>query len=184
MATPRRIYSIYLRLAENAELVRDFAQAKGDKVSGTVTLLLSGDRAKPLARWAEEMAELCGVLDGSHDDSYLMESTQTFYWASLYAAMARTPWENLRFDEQRRAAATAGFSTVSELRAAVTRLAGLGPEQAKPEKLFLLWNVADHLYRTHKPSDEQWSLEQLMEADLQDMKKRAYLAPILNEVVS
>ena len=182
MATPRRIYSIYLRLAESAELVRDFAQAKGDKVSGTVTLLLSGDRAKPLARWAEEMAELCGVLDGSHDDSYLMESTQTFYWASLYAAMARTTWDQLRFDEQRRVAATAGISTVPELRTAVTRLAGLGPDQAKPEKLFLLWNVADHLYRTHKPSDEQWSLEQLMEADLQDMKKRAYLEPILLEI--
>lgn len=182
MATPRRIYRIYLRLAESAELVRDFSQAQGEKVSGTVNLLLSGDRAKPLARWGEEMAELCGVLDGSHDDSYLMESTQTFYWASLYAAMQRTPWEALRFDENRRAAATAGIATVPELRAAVTRLTALGAEQAKPEKLFLLWNVADHLYRTQKSSDEQWSIDQLMEADFQDMKKRAYLAPILREI--
>lgn len=183
MATPRRIYRIYLSLAEHAGEIHDFAVAKGEKVSGTVTLLLAGDRAKPLQRWGEEMAELCGVLDGSHDDSFLMESTQTFYWASLYAAMARTPWEALRFDEQRRAAATAGISTVPELRAAVTRLVGVGPEQAKPEKLFLLWNVADHLYRTSKQADEQWSLDQLMEADLQDMKKRAYLAPILREIV-
>ena len=182
MASPRRIYRIYLHLAETAELVRDFAQAQGEPVSGTVTLLLSGERAKPLARWAEEMAELCGVLDGSHHDSYLMESTQTFYWASLYAALSRTPWDALRFDEQRRLAATVGISTVTELRAAVTRLTDLGPERAKPEKLFLLWNVADYLYRSSKPSAEQWSLEQLMEADLQDMKKRAYLAPILREI--
>jgi hypothetical protein len=128
------------------------------------------------------MAELCGVLDGTHLDSYLMEATQTFYWASLYAASADHSWESLRFDELRRAASTAGITTIPELRAAVKRLVGMAPGAAKPEKLFLLWNVADHLYREKTPTADQWSLEQLLEADLQDMMKREYLAPILRSV--
>ena len=183
MATPRRIYRIYLQLARDAETVRDFELAQGGQPSGTVAALIAKDRAKLLARWGEEMAELCGVLDGTHLDSYLMEATQTFYWASLYAASTEAAWEALRFDELRRAASTAGISTVAELRAAVKRLVGMAPGAAKPEKLFLLWNVADHLYREKTPATDQWSLDQLMEADLQEMTKRAYLAPILRSVV-
>ncbi len=183
MATPRRIYRIYLQLARDAETVRDFQLAKGEKPSSTVTALIAKDRAKLLARWGEEMSELCGVLDGTHEDSYLMEATQTFYWASLYAASADVAWEALRFDELRRAASTAGIGTVAELRAAVARLVGMAPGAAKPEKLFLLWNVADHLYREKTPAEDQWTLEQLLEADLQDMLKRPYLAPILRTVI-
>jgi len=181
MASPRRIYSIYAALARDAALVREFQQAQGEKVSGTVTLICAGDRLKPLARWGEEMHELCGVLAGTHDDSYLMEATQTFYWASLYAVMSGTSWEQLRFDEGRRAAATCGITSPGELQAAADRLVAQG-DQARPEKLFLLWNVADHLYRSLTDGDDQWSLEQMMEADLQDMKKRTYLAPILATV--
>lgn len=184
MATPRRIYRIYLQLARDAETVRDFQLANGEKPSSTVTALIARDRARLLARWGEEMAELCGVLDGTHEDSYLMEATQTFYWASLYAASADVPWEQLRFDELRRAASTAGIGTIAELRAATTRLVGMAAGTAKPEKLFLLWNVADHLYREKTPAADQWSLEELMEADLQDMLKRPYLAPILRTVES
>ena len=182
MATPRRIYRIYLQLARDAETVRDFQLAQGESPSSTVAALIAKDRAKLLARWGEEMAEQCGVLDGTHLDSYLMEATQTFYWASLYATSTDIAWEGLRFDELRRAASTAGISTVPELRAAVKRLVGMAPGAAKPEKLFLLWNVADHLYREKTPAADQWSLEELMEADLQDMMKRAYLAPILRTV--
>ena len=58
----------------------------------------------------------------------------------------------------------------------------MAPGAAKPEKLFLLWNVADHLYREKTPREDQWTLEQLLEADLQDMLKRPYLAPILRTV--
>ncbi|MBA3684285.1 MAG: hypothetical protein H0W72_03485 [Planctomycetes bacterium] len=179
MASPRRIYRIYLQLATDAATVRDFCAAQGEKIPGTVSLLLGGDRAKLLARWGEELGELCGVLDGTHDDSYLMEATQTFYWGSLFAASAGTTWEQLAFWPNRRLARTCGITTVPELRAAAERVVALGPERAKPEKLFLLWNVADGLYRDKTPAEDQWSLEQLMEADLQDMKKRAYLQPIL-----
>ncbi len=182
MASPRRVYRIYLQLATDAETVRDFCAAQGEKIPGTVNLLLAGDRAKLLARWGEEMAELCGVLDGTHDDSYLMESTQTFYWGSLFAASARTAWEQLGFWANRKAARTCGISTVPELRAAADRMLALGAERAKPEKLFLLWNVADGLYRDKTPAEDQWSLDQLMEADLQEMKKRRYLEPILRMV--
>jgi hypothetical protein len=181
MATPRRIYGIYLSLANAAETLSDFLSAKGDKVSSTVTLLVKRDRALLLTRWGEEMSELCGVLDGSHDDPYLMEATQCFYWASLYAASAGTSWAALDFEGQRRNAVLSGISSVPELLAASQRLVALGSAQAKPEKLFLLWLVADRLYRLQTKPDQQWSLEQLMEADLQEMLKRPYLKPFIEQ---
>ncbi len=183
MATPRRLFRIYQRLGREAETVRDFQIAKGEKVSGTVELLIAKDRAKLLKRWGEEMAELCGVLDGTHDDSYLMEATQAFYWACLYAVASGASWDSLTFDAQRRLAATCGIDTVPELRTSALRLAAFAADKIKPEKLFLLWNVADGLYREKTPKEDQWSLDQLMEADLQDMMKRAYLEPILREIV-
>jgi hypothetical protein len=182
MASPRRIYRVYARLAEVAGDLGDMLLAKGEKLSGTLTLLRARDPAKPLARWGEEMQELCGVLDGSHSDPYLMEATQCFYWGALYGALRGARWEDLRFDENRRVAATCGIQTVPELRAAAIRLSGLPVDLAKPEKLFLLWNVADRLYRMSTPDEKQWSLEQLMEADFQEMRKRPYLEPILKEI--
>ena len=177
MATPRRIFRIYAQAAADAETIRDFQLAKGEAVSGTVSLLCKRDPAKLLSRWREEMDELCGVLDGSHDDSYLMESTQTFYWGSLYCAVRGANWETLGFEAARSQAPVCGISSVPELRAAVERL--MATPDAKPEKVFLLWNVADCLYRQQTPAADQWSLEQLMEADLQEMKKRPWMAPLL-----
>jgi phosphoribosyl-ATP pyrophosphohydrolase len=181
MATPRRVYRIYAEIRAHAAEIREFLSAKGEK-SGTLDLLAAGDPAKPLKRFGEEMQELCGVLDGTHEDSYLMESTQTFYWASLFSTLRGASWEQLRFDENRRLAATCGIATVDELRASTQRLCELPPAQAKPEKLYLLWNVADRIYRLKTPAEQQWSLEQLMEADLQEMKKKAYLAPVIERV--
>ncbi len=182
MATPRRIFRLYDRLKADAPLIAEFLSAKGDKIPGTVNLLLKGDAAKLLAKWGEEMHELCGVLDGSHDDPFTMESTQTYYWASLYAVTLDSHWEDLRFDEQFRAAATCGVSTIPELRTAVDRLVALGAPAAKPEKLFLLWSVAFHLYEAKTPVEDRFTLEQICEIDLQDMKKRAYLEPVLAAV--
>jgi hypothetical protein len=181
MASPRRLFRIYESLNAHAAEIRDFAQAKGEPVPGTVNLLLAGNRVKLLTRWGEEMAELCGVLDGSHDDSYLMESTQTFYWGSLYAVASGATWESIDFDNGRRQAGASRLDTVAEVRAAAKRLVELG-EQAKPNKLFLVWHAADWIYRRQTLPENQWSMEQLMEADLQDMKKRPYLEPILKEI--
>jgi hypothetical protein len=181
MASPRRIVRIYGELLAQVDEVADFLAAQGGR-SGTVALLKARDGATLLRRYGEEMAELCGVLDGTHRDSYLMEATQTFYWASCFAAVRGASWEALEFAEQRRLAASSGISGVAELRAGVGRLVALGPEQAKPSKLFLLWLIADRIYRAQTPPDKQWSLEQLLEADLQDMKKRPYLEPILRMV--
>ena len=103
MATPRRVFRIYHQLAANAAEIRDFVIAKGEK-SGTLDLLVQGDRKKLLARWGEEMAELCGVLDGTHNDSYLMEATQTFYWGCLFAVSGGATWETIAFDAGRRQA--------------------------------------------------------------------------------
>ncbi len=177
MANPAQIYGIYRTLAAHAEEVRDFQLAKGEPVSSTVRLLCARDPAAPLARWAEEMEELLGVLDGTHQDSYLMEATQTFYWASLYAALQGATWEQLAFAESRRQAVTA-FDGVPSIRAGVVRLAAMGV-QALPGKLFLLWQAADRHYRAITPADQQWSVEQIMAADLAEMRKRPYLAPIL-----
>ncbi len=181
MATPRRIFRIYEQLAKNAEEIRDFASAKGEK-SGTLDLLVKGDREQLLTRWGEEMAELCGVLDGTHHDSYLMEATQTYYWGCLFAVTGGASWETIAFDAGRRQAATCKIDTVPEVRASVARLVSLGVAAVKPEKLFLVWNAADWIYRRQLPAEKQWTLEQMMEADLHDMQKRSYLAPILAQI--
>lgn len=181
MATPRRIFRIYQRLAKDAVEIREFVAAKGEK-SGTLDLLVSGDRGKLLKRWGEEMEELCGVLDGTHQDSYLMEATQTFYWASLFAVSGGATWESIGFDAVRNQAATCKMDLVAEIRNAVGRLVGIGADAVKPEKLFLVWNAADWIYRRRTLADKQWSIEQLMEADLQEMKKRWYLEKIIAEV--
>jgi hypothetical protein len=182
MATPRRIYRIYAYVRAHAEDLRDFELAAGRKPSSTLNSLLAGDRAKLLSRFVEELDELCGVLDGTHDDSYLMEATQTFYWASLYGAVTGASWDDLGFDDLGRQAASAGIGSTAELRAASTRLVEAGPDIVKPAKLFLLWLVADRLYRAATSPDKQWSIEQLMEADLQEMKKRPYLEPVLRVI--
>ncbi len=182
MTSPRRIFRIYHALGQDAETVRDFQQARGVKVSGTVNLLISKEAGKLLRKWGEEMAELCGVLDGSHDDPYIMEATQTYYWGSLYAVVQGLDWDQLGFDQVRRDAATCGINTVPELRAAVDRLVGLGPESAKPAKLFLLWNAADHIYRRQTPAADQRSLEELMAYDLHEMQSRDYLGPIIRRI--
>lgn len=183
MTTPRRIFRIYHALGRDAETVRDFQLARGAKVSGTVNQLIAKDAGKLLAKWGEEMAELCGVLDGSHDDPYIMEATQTYYWGSLYAVVQGSDWESLGFEQVRREAMTCGIDDVPELRAAVTRLVGLGPAAAKPAKLFLLWNAADWIYRRQTPETEQRSLAELMAYDLHEMSGRDYLQPIISQVV-
>lgn len=180
MTTPRRIFRIYAQAAQDAELIRDFQQAQGEKVSGTVNLLIARDGAKLLRKWGEEMHELCGVLDGSHDDPYIMESTQTYYWGSLYAAVQGVSWEALGFDQLRRDAATCGIATVPELAAAVDRL--VATPDAKAEKLFLLWNVADLIYRRTVPVADQRSIDELMAYDFHEMTQRPWMAPLLRMI--
>lgn len=182
MATPRRIYRIYHALGQDAELVRDFHQAKGEKVPGTVNLLCTRDAGKLLRKWGDEMEEIAGVIEGTHDDPYILESVQTFYWASLYATVQGKAWEDIGFDLLKKELPAAGIVDLVELRTNVKRLVELGPEAAKPAKLFLLWLAADAIYRRSVPPADQWTVEQIMEADLQEMQKREYLKPILDHV--
>jgi phosphoribosyl-ATP pyrophosphohydrolase len=183
MATPRRIFRIYQALGAHAAEISAFLGAKGEEIPGTVQRLVARDRAKLLARWGEEMDELCGVLGGTHHDPYILEATQTFYWACLFAVVGNATWDDLAFDQGRRLAVTCGIGTVPELHAATARIVALEPDRVKPAKLVLLWHVADHIYRQQTPLDKQRSLEEIMEVDFQEMRKRAYLEPILREVV-
>jgi len=180
MTTPRRLFRIYDQLRRDAPLIADFLSAKGEAIPGTVARLIAGDRAKLLAKWGEEMHELCGVLDGSHDDPFTMESTQTYYWACLYATVCGASWEDLAYDEQWRTSATCGITTIPELRAAVDRL--VATPEAKPAKLFLLWCVAYRCYEAKTPVEDRFSVEQVLEIDFQELRKRAYVAPILTTV--
>jgi phosphoribosyl-ATP pyrophosphohydrolase len=181
MASPRRIFTVYQLLFRNAAEIRDFQLAKGEPVSGTVQLLLSGDRDKLLRRWGEEMHEMCGVIGGTHDDPYILEATQCFYWGSLFAVSGGVDWEALGFGRLRTQIGQTGLDNVGDLSDTVERLVALGAEAAKPAKCFLLWHVADRLYRDITPPGKQWSHEQMMDYDLADMKKRPYLAPLLKQ---
>lgn len=182
MTTPRRIFEIYRRLQADAASVRDAQTARGEKVSGTVSLLLSGDAAKVKLRFVQEMDELTGVIAGEHDDPYILEATQTYYWACLYAVMRGATWETLAFDQQREAAAAARFTDIAALRTQYARLTELDPTQVAPSKLFFFWWSADLFYRATTPAGRQWSVTQIMAADLHEMTQRSYLKPILDAV--
>ncbi|MDA3962243.1 MAG: hypothetical protein PF961_15750 [Planctomycetota bacterium] len=183
MATPRRIFHIYERLYQSAAEVRDFQVAKAEKVSGTVNLLLSGDRAKLLERWGEEMSEIGGVLQGTHKDPYILEATQCFYWACLFTVTGGTSWDELAFEGlAQQAAGHASLQEAGMILDQATKLVAAGVDAAKPSKLFLLWWAMDNQYRHSSLFPDRWSVEQIMEADLQEMKTRSYLRPILTEV--
>lgn len=182
MASPRRVFNIYQQLKVDAQTIYDFQVAAGDKVSGTVKLLLAGDADYLLRRWGEEMHELCGVIEGTHNDPYIMEATQTWYWASCFAAVKGVSWADLHFEDLRVQAPRISIPDTGQLRLNVDRLVALGGQQAAANKVFLLWCVADSLYRQVTPPERQRSLEEIMEVDLQDMKKRSYLAPVIAAV--
>jgi hypothetical protein len=166
-----RVYAIYRELARQAPAIRAAAEADGEAVSGTIQLLTNGDRAKPLARWAEEMAELEGVLDGSHDDPYALEATQCFYWASLYAALGGADWRAL--DPFARPALPG-----TALAAAAQQVAAAG-SSADASPLFGLWLAAYRRYRATPRFAPHAELDAILAEDLAEMATRAYLRPIL-----
>lgn len=183
MASPEAIFTVYDLLAESAQTIRDFQVAKGEKVSGTVNLILKGDRAKLLARWLDEMEELVGVLNGVHDDPYIVESTQCFYWASVFTVTGGLSWADIEFEAMRQKAATEQtLQDPNMIISQAQRLAAMEPDQVKPAKLFLLWWAADNVYRHSDRFKDRWEVDQIMEYDLQDMKKREYLQPILKQL--
>lgn len=183
MVAPGDVYEIYRRLAAEAATVRDFQVAAGQPVSGTVQLLLAGDRDKLLARWGEEIDELCGVLDGTHADPYIVEATQCFYWASLYGVTGGATRADIGFEDLPRRALDARLDDTRAIRSQAERLVALGPERVPPAKPFLLWAAADLVYRARTPRDRQRSVEDLMRYDLHDMRRRDYLRPIIREVL-
>ena len=115
MASAERIFGIYEYLYAHAADVRDFQVAAGEKVSGTVNLMLGGNREKMLQRWGEEMGEMCGVIDGSHKDPYMMEATQCFYWGSLFYVMGGIGWADIDFNNIRLQVGQCNIETPAQL---------------------------------------------------------------------
>lgn len=182
MATPRRIFRIYQAVSVQAERINKEKAAAGEPIPSTIKLLLERDAGKLLGRWGEEMAELCGVIDGSHQDPYILEATQVFYWASLYTIVRKVDWDGVDFDRQRRTAASIGIASIPELIAAVEETVRSGSDTAAPTRMFQLWNVAEVLHRRLRPGVPQPSLEQVMDYDLDEMSQRAYLQPFLQRI--
>lgn len=167
-----RVYRIYRELARRAPAIRAASEGAGEPVSGTIRLLTSGDRNKPLARWVEEMAELEGVLDGSHDDPFSLEATQCFYWASLYAAMAGADWGELDPFARQPVPGSALSQSARSLAATA----------ATPAKLFGLWLAAYRRYQAEPRFAPHLTVDAIMAEDLAEMATRPYLVPILAEV--
>ena len=163
MASPRQVFHRYAQLGAEAESIRDMLATKGDKIPGTIGRLLARDAGILLREWGDEMYELAGVLDGRRQDAYAMESTQTFYLASLYAVVLGQTWEDLQFDQGRETVPATGITTAKDLRIAIDRMIAAGPEVTRPAELFLLWHVADAIYRRQTPADQQWSIQDLGE---------------------
>jgi len=89
----RRVFDAFVYLAEH-----DFTA-----VSGT-SRLLRADANGVNERVADELRELAGVLDGSHqhserDADVVLEGSQTLYWVIVAALRQGVTWEQLRPDQ-------------------------------------------------------------------------------------
>lgn len=144
-------------------------------VSRTSRLLRSGSVAPH--RIAEELVELAGVLDGTHthaggERDAMLEGSQVLYWSALNAVALGFTWDDVRPD---RALVTAEPGLAA---AASARL--LQGEAGR-------WEADPHItpQRLHAVIAQvaQAVLAagitpgRLIEADLADMRGRAYLAP-------
>lgn len=181
--TPEQIYAVYEMMFKEAAQIRDFQIAQGEKVSGTVNMLLKGDRSKFLKRWADEMEEVAGVLDGSHDDPYTLESTQVFYWASLYAVSGGVSWSELDFEGAARMDSVSyGLDAPGLLASQSKRVAEVDVESVPARKLFAFWWAAHSIYRKTTPEDQQFTIAQLMAYEWHQFTQRSYLSPILKKI--
>jgi len=181
MSVAAKLYAVYQTIARDAQAIRESQLTAGEEVSGTVQRFIDGDAEFILHRWGEEMGELCGVIAGTHKDPYILEATQVFYWSCCYGVVRGATWEEIDFDRQYLEAPRLGIDIVDRLIDVVERLVAMGAD-AKPSKLFLLFSVADTLYRQKTPAANQRTLAEILEVDLQEMRKRPYLASILEEV--
>jgi len=129
-------------------------------------------------RVAEEMAELAGVLDGTHrhttaTDDVLLEATQTAYWIMLAALRAGVPWDELRPDRALRTTDDEldGGATARLLRAEARRWSadseeGLSPGARCHAALALVGQACQTL---------QISVEAMIEGDLAAARTKPYL---------
>ncbi len=180
MADAETLYEVCRELGRQAATIRDVEVAAGRPPSTTIEHLVAGDPAAALIRWGEEMYELTGVLNGTHDHPYIMEAAQVWHWACLHAVLHGAAWSELDVTACLLRAPTLRLDDTNRLLDVVDRLVALGAE-APPAKPFLLWFVAGYLYRQQTPHDRQWSQEQILEVDRQEMIKQAYMRPILAE---
>ncbi|MGH2535192.1 MAG: phosphoribosyl-AMP cyclohydrolase [Thermomicrobiales bacterium] len=161
----RRWYGAYEYLRDN-----DLATT-----SNTSKLLRSG--SSTLERIGDELAELAGVLDGSHthddrDADVVLEGSQLLYWIAVGAVARGFTWDDLRLD---RALAT-GADNVTAASCARLLLAEAkrwrADQTTTPEELHAVTALVAQASRSADVSPQR-----LIEADLADLRGRPYLSP-------
>ena len=156
----RSIEDLYLRyelLAAAADELLDFAVAKGTPRPAVLDLLAAGDPASALAAWAEAVTGLSRTLATGAGDPYLVASARILGGCCAHAVLRCAAWEELAVAEQYRRGPAAGMDDPGGLPELCERLVSLA--EPPPAKLFLIWGIADAVYRKRTPVVKQRPVE-------------------------
>lgn len=139
--------------------------------SGT-SRLLHDDSTSVIGRIQDELAELAGVLDGSHihtnqHDDAVLEASQCYYWIVIESLKTGLTWDDVRPD---RALDIIEKSMSAETGSTMLRSAAASLETVNA-------GVASHLLRLIAESVRALDINprELIEHDMSDLKELSYL---------
>lgn len=140
--------------------------------SGTSKLLRSPE-GSVITRIQDEVAELAGVLDGTHvhtnqRDDAILEASQCCYWIAVESIKSGLTWESIRPD---RALDVIEASVDSTTASIVLRAEAMAVSSISA-------GVAVHLFQIVAESMRTLDIEprEVIEADLRDLQNRSYLS--------
>ncbi len=147
--------------------------------SGTSKRLRSGETARLRARLLEELAELRGVVEGTHrhegfDRDIVLEGYEVWYWGACLGVAQRLPYEALAPHRAFQSGYEAGATSREALLSAFDELtsdpdlAGPLPTSESLARVFYLVGRACSLNGT--------SPARLLERDRAEMRQKTYLA--------
>lgn len=141
--------------------------------SGTSSLLRDSDTSV-IQRVRDELAELAGVLDGSHihtnqEDDTVLEASQCCYWVVVEALKTGSTWTDVRPD---RAIDVAEASVDAGTASAILRAEAMALTTMSS-------GVAAHLLQVIAEGARTVGVDprRVIEADLDDLRSRDYLVP-------